>query len=159
MKLRQAKPGDAAAIARIWNREIRDGVSTFNSVEKPVEEVAGLIAARPGAWVVAELEGVVAGFATWAQFRGGVGYAHSFEHTVHLDAVARGRGVGRALMAAAEEGARQDGAHVLVAGISGENAAGIAFHEAMGFRHVGRMPEVGRKFGRWMDLILMQKML
>ena len=159
MKLRQGVSGDAAAIARIWNREIREGVSTFNSAEKPLEEVAGLIAARPEAWVVAEVQGVVAGFATWAQFRGGVGYRHSFEHTVHLDTVARGQGVGRALMAAVEEGARRGGAHVLVAGISGENADAIAFHEAMGFQLVGRMPEVGRKFDRWMDLVLMQKML
>lgn len=159
MKIRGARGGDAGAITRIWNREIREGVSTFNSVEKDEAAIAALMAARPAALLVAEAEGAVLGFATWDQFRAGVGYRHTFEHTIHLDQTIRGRGVGRALMGAVEAGARREGAHVLVAGIAGENAAGVAFHARMGFAHVGRMPQVGRKFGRWMDLILMQKML
>jgi phosphinothricin acetyltransferase len=157
--IRQAAPKDAVAIAAIWNREISEGVSTFNSVEKSDAEITSMIADRGAATLVAEAEGTLIGFATYGPFRGGIGYAHSMEHTIYLDPAARGRGAGRALMRAIEKVARTNGVHVLVAGIGGENAAGIAFHSALGFEEVGRMPEVGRKFGRWMDLVLMQKIL
>ena len=159
MNIRQAVPKDAGAIAAIWNREISEGVSTFNSVEKSDAEVARMIAERGAAVLVAEDDRHLIGFATYGSFRGGIGYAQSMEHTIYLDPAARGRGAGRALMRAIEQVARDDGVHVLIAGIGGENAAGIAFHSALGFEEVGRMPEVGRKFGRWMDLVLMQKIL
>ena len=72
---------------------------------------------------------------------------------------ARGQGVGRALMARLEDHARTQGIHVLIAGVSGENEAAIAFHRAIGFTEAARLPEVGRKFGRWMDLVLLHKRL
>ncbi|WP_239113238.1 GNAT family N-acetyltransferase [Shimia biformata] len=157
--IRTATPGDAAAINDIWNREIREAVSTFNSQPKTVDEVAALIAARGPAFLVAEADGNAIGFAYYGQFRGGVGYAHTMEHTVYLGDAARGRGAGRALMSALEQVARRDDVHSLIAGVAGENTAGIAFHARLGFAEVARLPEVGRKFGRWMDLVLMQKIL
>ncbi|WP_235871403.1 GNAT family N-acetyltransferase [Shimia sediminis] len=159
MNIRPAVDADALAIAAIWNSEIRQGVSTFNAVEKTTAEVQALIAARAGAFFVAENDGQPLGFATYSQFRGGVGYAHSMEHTVYLAAAARGQGVGRKLMAHLEKAARNKGVHVLVAGIGGENTAAIAFHAALGYAETGRLPQVGRKFDRWMDLVLMQKIL
>ena len=76
-----------------------------------------------------------------------------------LDTPAQGGGVGRALMTAIEAHARSNGVHSLWAGISAENPGGVGFHRALGFVHVARLPEVGFKFGRWMDLVLMQKIL
>ncbi len=162
MIVRRAEAGDAPAIAEIWNGYIRDTAVTFNSQEKTVEGLVQEIAARRSegmSFLVAEHEGQVIGFATAFPFRSGPGYRHTLEHTVQLSEPAHGQGAGRALMARVEAEARAGGAHVLVAGVSSENPDGIAFHEALGFETVGRMPEVGFKFGRWMDLVLMQKVL
>lgn len=157
--VRPGSRGDAVAVSDIWNREIREGVSTFNSVEKSRAEVEDLIEAAGDTFLVAFEEDTLLGFVTYGQFRGGVGYAHSMEHTIHLAAAARGKGLGRLLMERIEDVARKKNVHSLIAGIAGENEAGVAFHSALGFVHVARVPEVGRKFGRWMDLILMQKIL
>jgi phosphinothricin acetyltransferase len=81
------------------------------------------------------------------------------EHTVVLGAEARGRGLGRMLMEAVLDAARERGAHVMVAAITGDNPEGAAFHAAMGFERVGFLPEVGWKAGAWRDLVLMQRKL
>ena len=159
--IRPATRADVAAIAAIWNPIIRDTLVTFNSVEKSEAEIAALVerAGSEGrAFLVADPGGVL-GFATYVQFRSGVGYRHSVEHTILLAPDARGRGTGRALIAALEAEARRGGAHVMVAGISAANPDGVAFHAAIGFRQVAVLPEVGRKFGRWLDLVLMLKRL
>jgi phosphinothricin acetyltransferase len=105
------------------------------------------------------MDGEVVGFATYFQFRGGVGYRHTLEHSIMLDARVRGLGLGRALMAAVEDHARAAGHHTLFAGVSGANPEGRAFHAAIGFRDVATLREVGFKNGQWLDLWLMQKML
>lgn len=160
--IRPVAPDDYPAIQAIWTPIIRDTTVTFASAEKSLEDIAGYVAdrmAKGRAFFVAEVAGVVAGFASYDQFRGGNGYVHAMEHTVILGPAARGQGIGRALMQAIEDHARDAGAHTMVAGVSGENAAGIAFHTAMGYETCGRMPQSGRKFGRWLDLVLMQKIL
>ena len=162
IQLRAASPGDAAAICAFWNPQIRDTAVTFNPEEKTAKALARLIADRQAegkAFMVAEEAGRVLGFATYFQFRGGPGYGRTMEHTVVLDPSAWGRGTGRALMRAIEEHARAAGMHSMIAGVSGENPAGIAFHAALGYAQIARLPQVGWKFDRWMDLVLMQKML
>ncbi len=81
------------------------------------------------------------------------------EHTIHVHPETRGRGIGRMLMDAVERHAAAGGAHALFAGVSGENAAGRAFHVRLGYEPVAVLPEVGHKFGRWIDLHLMRKRL
>lgn len=160
--IREAGARDAAEVAAIWNKVIRDTAITFNSVEKTEAELVRLFiekADQGHAFFVAEEDGAVLGFATYGQFRGGAGYARSMEHTIILGEAARGKGLGRALLSAVEDHARDGGAHSLIAGVSGENEAGIAFHTAMGYREAARVPEVGWKFERWMDLVLLQKLL
>ncbi|MES2970375.1 MAG: N-acetyltransferase family protein [Pseudomonadota bacterium] len=160
--IRDATQIDAPAIAAIWNPYIRDTAVTFNFAEKSMEDVAALITDRQAAgfaFVLAEEAGHVLGFATYSQFRGGVGYARTMEHTILLGPDARGRGVGRALMTAIEDLARAGGAHSLFGGVSAENPEGRAFHAALGFAEVAVLRRVGHKFGRWMDLVLMQKFL
>ncbi|GAA6207969.1 GNAT family N-acetyltransferase [Cognatishimia sp. WU-CL00825] len=159
MILRDATANDAKSIAAIWNAEIRDGISTFNSTEKSIKDVTQLVSARRGCFLVAELQGRVVGFGTLGPFRAGPGYAHCKEHSLYLLASAQGKSIGSALLRALEQVARQSDVHVLVAAIGGENTGAVDFHTHMGFEHVGQMPEVGRKFDRWMNLILMQKIV
>lgn len=158
MNIRAASPADAGAIAGLWNAMIRDTLATFTTVEKPVADLAALIADRPKAvWVLDD--GTVQGFATYGPFRSGPGYAATAEHTIVLGQGAQGRGLGRALMAQLEAGAKGQGIHVLVAAISSANPGAVAFHTTLGFTETARMPEVGRKSDQWLDLILMQKSL
>ncbi len=162
MILRPAAAADAGPIAALWNPVIRETAATFTTLEKTPEGLAAEIAARLAdgkAFLLAEAQGTLLGFATYFQFRAGPGYAHTMEHTIILAPAARGRGVGRALMSGLEDHAQRAGVHALWAGVSAENPAGIAFHSAIGFTTIARLPEVGYKFGRWMDLVLMQKIL
>lgn len=159
MRTRPAKPEDADAIAVIWNQIIRDTLATFTTAEKEPDALAAAIRAEPQRWYVAEREAEVLGFACYFQFRGGPGYAHSMEYTIHLDAAARGHGFGRALLADVEGAARGEGAHSLYGGVSGANSEGQAFHARAGFERLAVLPEVGRKNGQWLDLHLYHKFL
>lgn len=159
--IRPAVPADIPAIMAVWNPLIRDTTVTFSSEEKTAEGLAAMIAERRAAgreFLVAE-DGEILGLCSYAQFRAGNGYARTMEHTIILAPQAWGRGIGRALVTAIEAHAAAGGAHVMVAGVTGENAAGLAFHRALGYAEVGRMPATGFKFGRWLDLVLMQKYL
>ncbi|MBS0565534.1 MAG: N-acetyltransferase [Proteobacteria bacterium] len=162
MILRPAGAVDHPAILALWNPVIRATTITFTSEEKTAASLDSLIGARRAAghefWV-AESGGAVLGFASYGQFRAGDGYAHALEHTILLAEAARGQGVGRALMTRLEDHARVGGGHTLFAGVSGENRAAVAFHERLGFRTLAVLPEAGRKFGRWLDLVLMMKRL
>lgn len=152
----------ARGIMAVWNPVIRETAITFNAAEKEENDLVRLIVSRADAglgFFVAEEEGEVLGFATYGQFRAGIGYAKAMEHTVILAPEARGKGLGKALMNRIEFHARDRDAHSMIAGLSAENEDGIAFHAKLGYAEVARVPEVGWKFDRWMDLVLMQKML
>lgn len=157
--IRQATPGDASEVAAIWNWMISDTLLTFTSDTKSTDAVGEIIAARQGRFLVCDRDGCIEGFATFAPFRAGPGYARACEHSVIVAPAHVSRGVGRALMTLLIDIARADRQHVIIAAISGENPDAVAFHERLGFAQTAQMPEIGYKNGRYLDLILMQKML
>lgn len=108
--------------------------------------------------VAADSSGVV-GFGTFGEFRAWPCYCHSVEHSVHVRADCRRRGVGRALVEALIDTAAAMQKHVMIAGIDAENVNSISLHESLGFEVVGHFHEVGRKFGRWLDLKFMQRFI
>ena len=159
MMIRPATPLDAAGICEVWNPLIKETATTFSVDLKQPNDVKALITERNGAFFVAEARGAILGFSTYFPFRNGPGYRHTKEHSINLAPSAAGKGVGRGLMQMLETHAVQNDVHCFIAGISSENPAAVAFHESLGFHHVARLPGVGFKFGRWMDLVLMQKFL
>ncbi|MEO0485796.1 MAG: N-acetyltransferase family protein [Pseudomonadota bacterium] len=159
--IRPATLGDLPAIGAIWNPAIRETAQTFNSVEKTSDDLRALYDSQRAAGyalLVVEEDALI-GFGLYSQFRGGVGYARTMEHTLYMAAAARGKGAGAALLRALEDHARAQGAHALIGGIAGENPDSVRFHARHGYAEVATLPQVGYKFGRYMDLVLMQKIL
>ncbi|SDX36273.1 GNAT family N-acetyltransferase [Litoreibacter albidus] len=158
--IRSATAADAAGICAILNPIIADTTITFSPNPVTGADVALAIAthvARSAPYLVLEHDRQVQGYAKYGPFRDGEGYARTAEITVHLSPSARGHGWGRKLVVALEDHARSHGLRSLIAGISAENRTALEFHAKLGFAHVGTIPEAGHKFGRYIDLVLMQK--
>jgi L-amino acid N-acyltransferase len=160
MEIRPAEPTDLPSLAAIQNALI--GSTTYEWTEAPytVEDREAWLAAhrRDGDPVLVDGDDVV-GFAAYSDFRDTrrwPGYRFTVEHSVHVAASHQGAGVGRALMAALTDHARRAGKRVMVAAIDGSNTGSISFHARLGFVQVARMPGVGEKWGRRLDLVLMQ---
>ena len=152
---------DAAAIRQIYNYEIENTIHTFDLVPRSLEEQHEWLAQREGALgvVVAQVDGAVAGFASLSEYRARPAYRTSVEDSVYVDEAARGMGVGALLLEELIEVARARGFHTIVARIAGGHDASVALHRSAGFGVVGTEREVGRKFGTWLDVVVMQLML
>jgi len=161
VRLRPATPADAAATAAIYNHEVSTSWVTFDLVTRTVEEQAAWLDARSGALevVVAEIDGAVAGFASLSPYRDRPAYRTTVEDSVYVHPDHRGAGVGRALLEEIVGVARERGFHSVIGRIVGGHTASIALHAAVGFEQVGVEREVGRKFGRWLDVVVMQLLL
>jgi phosphinothricin acetyltransferase len=163
--IRDAGPHDAEAIAALANALVDTTTYTWSTEPEPVADLAARLHLDDPDMhptLVADAGGVVVGWTGYGGYRDDPrtpGYAATVELTIHVDEAWWGHGVGRQLMEALIERARADGKHVLVAAIDGANVASQQFHERMGFVEVGRQPEVGRKWGRWLDLVLMQRVV
>ncbi len=109
--------------------------------------------------LVAADGGNILGYSSFGDFRAWSGYRHTVEHSIYVCSDRRRTGVGKALLAALIEQASAYGAHAMIGGIEAGNTGSLALHQRLGFREVARMPEVGCKFGRWLDLVFMQRLL
>ncbi|OIQ26875.1 MAG: GNAT family N-acetyltransferase [Alphaproteobacteria bacterium MedPE-SWcel] len=158
--MRPARSGDAEAIAALHADGVRHSLATFTTVVRTAPDWGEDIGSGLPILVAEDsASGAFLGFAALGAFRSGPGYAHTAEHSIYLTEAARGHGVGRSLLIALENLAGSRDIHVLVAAISGANPSAQAFHAACGYREVARLPEVGYKWGQWLDLVLMQKIL
>ncbi|MCS5683722.1 MAG: GNAT family N-acetyltransferase [Actinomycetota bacterium] len=158
MEIRLARPGDAEAIRAIYNHEVTTSTATFDLVERSSEDQQAWLAARAGAFsvLVAEIDDDLAGFASLSPFRERAAYRSTVENSVYVAADHRGRGVADRLLENLLEVARTSGFHSVIARIGGNNEASTALHTKHGFREVGVERQVGRKFGRWQDVTVMQ---
>ena len=159
--MRLATVGDAADIRRIYNHEVEHTSHTFDLVPRSLDEQQQWLRHREGALgvLVAEIDGAVMGFASLSEYRPRPAYRTSVESSVYVDGAARGRGLGGRLMAEMAEMATARGFHTMIARIAGGHEASIGLHLAAGFVTVGTEREVGRKFGAWLDVVVMQRML
>ena len=157
-----AARAELPGIRDIYNEVIRNSTAVFSDTEVTLENREAWLDAKHAAGfpVLAAVEssGVV-GFGSFGEFRTWPGYRHSVEHSVHVRADYRRRGVGSALVQALLQEAARMQKHVMIGGIDAQNVTSISLHEKLGFQVVGELKEVGFKFGRWLDLKLMQRLI
>ena len=163
MKLRPAALEDLAAIQAIYGHHVRHGLGTFEEVPPSLQDIAQRHAAVCGKglpWLVAEVEGEVKGYAYAGPFRPRAAYRYTVEDSVYVAPDAVGRGLGKALLAAVIGECEALGLRQMVAviGDSG-NAGSIGLHRACGFEFKTAVDAVGWKFGRWVDVVWMQRAL
>ncbi|RPH70222.1 MAG: N-acetyltransferase family protein [Myxococcaceae bacterium] len=160
--IRDATEADLPAILAIYNDVLANSTAIFSETPTTLEDRRQWFRARRDAGypvLVATDDSGVLGFATFGDFRTWPGYRHTVEHTVHVRADARGRGVGRGLVTVLLERAGGLGKHVMVAGVDADNLTSIRLHERLGFQRAGTLHQVGCKFGRWLDLTFLERRL
>jgi len=156
-----ARVSDAEAVAAIYNAEVTGSTVTFDIEPRTIAEQRRWIEHHQGVHpAVVALEGAaVVGFGALSPFRDRPAYSTTVEDSVYVDAAWRGRGVGRLLLVELISLAEKQGFHAVIARTSGDNNTSIALHQACGFTLVGVEREVGRKFGRWIDVAILQLLL
>lgn len=159
--IRPAEFQDLQSIQTLYNHEVLNGMATWNSEAKEL--------AHFNAWfqqlrqnhfplfvIETEQSHEIIGFADYSTFRAITGFSNTVEHSVFIAPQYAGLGVGTKLLKHLIAHAKAQGLHIMVAAIDHENIGSIRLHEKLGFKQTGYMPEVGQKFGKWRDLVLMQ---
>jgi L-amino acid N-acyltransferase len=161
-EIRDAHPEDLGDLLSIYNDVIATSTAVYRDDPATLDDRREWLQTRQAqgypVLVACNASGVV-GFASFGDFRPWPGYRFTVEHTVHVRADYRGQGVGGSLMHPLIERAIGLGKHVMIAGVDAENAPSLRFHERLGFERVAHFREVGFKFGRWLDLVFLQRLL
>jgi phosphinothricin acetyltransferase len=160
--IRIARPGDADAIAAIYNHYVAGSVATFELDGVSAVVMAGRmaeVASHGLPWLVLEENAVVLGYAYAGRWRTREGYRHSVETSIYLAPAATGRGLGGMLYRQLLDLLPACGVHAVIGGIALPNPSSEALHERMGFEPAARFREVGRKFGQWIDVAYWQRCL
>lgn len=151
------------AVAAIYNHAVIHTTAIWNDTPVDAANRRDWLAGRVGqgypVLVAVDDVGLVLGYASLGDWRAFDGYRHTVEHSVYVHPDRHGGGIGKALMLALIDEARALGKHIMVAGIEAGNTGSIRLHEKLGFRQTGFLPQVGVKFGRWLDLAFLQLLL
>ena len=161
MTIREAAPADAEAVCRIYNQGIEDRVATLETEPRTPAERREWMAARGPRHpvLVAETDGAVTGWGSLNRFNPRPAYDHVVDLSVYVERAWRGRGVGRMVLEALVERARTLGYHKMVLAAFPDNAAGMALYARLGFTRVGVYREQGLLDGRWVDVVVMERLL
>ena len=163
MKIRLAVIEDVAAILTIHNHAVRELTCAWTDHEDTLSDRQEWFAQRTRdnqpVFVAVDAQDAVLGYAYYGAFRSRSGYRHTAEHTVYVAQEYQGQGVGSALLNFVVKHAETAGYHVLIGGVDGENSASLALHRKCGFEVAARLPETGAKFGRWLDLVFVFRVL
>jgi phosphinothricin acetyltransferase len=163
MLIRDALETDLPALRDIFNDAVLNTTAIWmdNVVDLANRQAWFAARAQQGypILVAENADGEVVGYASFGDWRPFDGFCHTVEHSVYIRADQRGKGLGPQLLTALIERAKTCDKHVMVAAIESGNAASIGLHQRLGFAITGQMPQVGRKFGRWLDLTFMQLIL
>jgi len=153
----------AKAIVDIFNEAISNSTALYDYRPRPLASMDEWFAVKGrGNFPVLGLEdasGTLVAFGSFGTFRAWPAYKYSVEHSVYVHTDHRGKGLGFQIVQALIEAARERNVHAMIGGIDATNTGSIALHERLGFRHVGTLPQVGFKFGRWLDLAFYQLLL
>jgi len=165
ISIRLAVPADAEQIRTIYNHEVVHTTATFDLVPRSLDDQLEWMAQRSGAFatIVAvdpdDPDGEVVGFGALSPYKERAAYRTSVENSVYVRRDRNGQGIGRVILEALLESAAQSGFHAVFARINSAGEASIALHTRCGFELVGTEREVGRKFNRWLDVTLMERLL
>lgn len=160
--IRPAQLSDAQGIADIYNREVLGSTATFDLVPRSVDDQRTWLRERSGAHAVLVAEDhapnpvVLTGFASLSPFRNRPAYSTTVESSVYVHHDYRRRGIARELMIDLLATARSHGFHSIIARVADSQEASLALHQSLGFELIGVEREVGRKFGRWLDVSVLQ---
>ena len=160
-KIRAATDDDLPAILTIYNEAVLKSTAIWTTRPADLDDRRAWFAERrqQGFPVLVADDDAILGYGSFGEFRPFEGFRLTVEHSVYVLDEAQGRGIGKALLAALIEEARAHGKRVMVGAIDATNATSLALHETMGFSETGRMPGVGEKFGKRLDLVLVQRNL
>jgi phosphinothricin acetyltransferase len=162
VRVRPATIDDAEAVRSIYNLEVLESTVTFDLVPRSLEDQQAWLSDRSGVHTVLVAEaddGTVAGFASLSPYKERPAYRTTVEDSVYVHRECQGRGVGSLLLGELLSTATAHGFHAMMGRIVGGHDASINLHARFGFDVVGTEREVGRKFGRWLDVVVMQKLL
>ncbi len=162
ISIRDATLADMAAILPIYNDAVTNTTAVFDYAPRSLEAQQAWFAAKQeqGLPVLLAVEqDTVLGFASFGPFRPWPAYRHTVENAIYIAPARRGQGIGKLLLPALFERARAQQAHMMIAGITADNAASLRLHAGLGFTEAGRLHEVGWKFERWLDLVFLEKKL
>jgi len=161
IQIRLAEQKDSEAIREIYNHEVKNSTATFDLVERSTKEQEDWLNERSGAFsvLVAVMSNKIVGFASLSPYKTRAAYRTTVEDSIYINEKFRNQGIAGKLLSHLLEVAESSGFHSVIARIGGANEASIALHQRFDFEIVGTEKEIGRKFGKWQDVVVMQTIL